>query len=147
MRLRPASPADVTIICELLRQSGLPTQGVAESIDDFLVAEMGGRIVGSIGMERHGSHALLRSAAVASALQGRGVGRTLVTALISMAAAGGIRSMYLLTTTAENYFPAFGFRPVDRSAVPTELMASPEFQGACPASAIVMRKELEAAAV
>lgn len=55
--------------------------------------------------------------------------------------------MYLLTTTAENYFPAFGFRPVDRSAVPTELMASPEFQGACPASAIVMRKELEAAAV
>jgi amino-acid N-acetyltransferase len=48
----------------------------------------------------------------------------------------------LLTTTAERYFPRFGFERVDRKDVPESVRASVEFTSACPSSAIVMRKSL-----
>ena len=48
--------------------------------------------------------------------------------------------MYLLTTTAERYFPRFAFKRITREDVPDSLQASVEFRDACPASAVVMRK-------
>ena len=54
--------------------------------------------------------------------------------------AAGIRDVYLLTTTAEHYFPRLGFACVDRECVPAAVRTSAEFTGACPASAVVMRK-------
>lgn len=50
--------------------------------------------------------------------------------------------MYLLTTTAERYFPSLGFRVTPRDAVPDEIRATGEFKGACPASATVMCRPL-----
>jgi amino-acid N-acetyltransferase len=102
-------------------------------------------IVGSAGIETHGDYALLRSAVVSRALQGRGIGKRLVDAVIADAKRRGISALYLLTTTAGEYFPSFGFERVDRSSVPVELEESAEFQGACPASATVMRKVLASA--
>lgn len=52
------------------------------------------------------------------------------------------RLVFLLTTTAEHYFPRFGFACVSRDSVADAVKASPEFKGACPASAIAMRKSL-----
>ena len=54
----------------------------------------------------------------------------------------GVQDVYLLTTTAEDYFPRFGFRRVDRREVPAEVQASVEFRKACPGSAVAMRKSL-----
>jgi amino-acid N-acetyltransferase len=65
--------------------------------------------------------------------------------VIADAEARGIRALYLLTTTAERYFPSFGFRPITRDAVPAEVRATVEFQSACPASATVMCRECAAA--
>ncbi len=48
----------------------------------------------------------------------------------------------LLTTTAEDWFPRFGFVRIARDAVPAALHASAELRGACPASAAVMQKPL-----
>jgi amino-acid N-acetyltransferase len=50
--------------------------------------------------------------------------------------------VFLLTTTAERFFPRFGFEEIARDEVPASVQASVEFQSACPASAIVMRKRL-----
>jgi N-acetylglutamate synthase-like GNAT family acetyltransferase len=61
--------------------------------------------------------------------------------VIADAEARGIRALYLLTTTAERYFPSFGFRPITRDEVPADIRATAEFQGACPASAAVMCRE------
>jgi amino-acid N-acetyltransferase len=58
--------------------------------------------------------------------------------VISDAEARGIRALYLLTTTAERYFPGFGFREIARDEVPTDVRETAEFQSACPASATVM---------
>ena len=137
-----ASHADLDEISDLLTTNSLPLDGVADSIERFVVAREDGRIVGCIGLEVYGGSALLRSAAVHDEVRGRGIGSMLVNEILADAQEQGVAAVYLLTTTAENYFPAFGFERIDRSEVPLELDASEELKGACPASAIVMRKRL-----
>ena len=51
-------------------------------------------------------------------------------------------ALYLLTTTAERYFPKFRFEPIGRTDVATTVQTSLEFSSACPSSATVMRKSL-----
>ena len=53
-----------------------------------------------------------------------------------------LSAVYLLTTTAERFFPRFGFEQITRADVPATVQESVEFKSACPASAIVMRKHL-----
>ena len=48
--------------------------------------------------------------------------------------------MYLLTTTAEGWFPRFGFERIAREEVSEAVRGSVEFGGACPATAAVMRR-------
>ena len=50
----------------------------------------------------------------------------------------GLRSLYLLTTTAGDYFPRFGFAPVARESAPTAVQGSREFSQACPSTALFM---------
>jgi amino-acid N-acetyltransferase len=141
--LRTAMRSDLESVQRLLTMNKLPLDGVEQFIGEFVVAEAAGRTVGCIGIERYGDYSLLRSAAVLPGLQGRGIGRALVSEIIVRADGAGAKAMFLLTTTAESYFPSFGFSPVERGTLPPELNASAELQGACPASAIVMRKELQ----
>jgi amino-acid N-acetyltransferase len=142
MRIRNATNADLGAVQQLLSASDLPVEGVAENFSDFLVAEDGQSIAGAIGLERHGTVALLRSAVIAAEQRGTGIGRRLVEELLSRAAASGIQHIYLLTTTAEDYFPRFGFKRSTRSNVPDALKQSAEFQGACPETATVMARAL-----
>jgi amino-acid N-acetyltransferase len=93
-------------------------------------------------LELYGGSALLRSAAVEESWRGSGVGRVLVDRALDLARQHRIEDVYLLTTTAEHYFPKFGFACVSRDAVAEGVQSSIEFQTACPASAVVMRKTL-----
>jgi N-acetylglutamate synthase-like GNAT family acetyltransferase len=140
--LRAARPEDLPAIEELLTTSGLPTTGVAESLATFMVAETGAEhgdaLVGVAGLELCCENALLRSVAVAPEWRSRGLGRLLIPRVIAEAEARGIRALYLLTTTAERYFPSFGFTRTSRDAVPADISATVEFRTACPASATVM---------
>jgi amino-acid N-acetyltransferase len=140
--VRQATPGDLPAVERLLTASGLPLDGVREALAGFLVAESGGGLVGVAGLEVCCEHALLRSVAVAPEWRSRGLGRELVTRLIAQAEARGIPALYLLTTTADKYFPGFGFERITRDAVPADVQTTGEFQGACPASATVMRRAL-----
>lgn len=143
--LRAATRADLPAIESLLAASGLPTAGVAEAIDGFLVAESDGpkEIVGVVGVEVCCSkYALLRSTAVDPAWRSTGLGKRLVERAIAQAESRGIRAMYLLTTTAERYFPSFGFVKTTRDAVPDEVKQSAEFREVCPSTATVMSLDL-----
>lgn len=142
--LRPARTDDLGAVSRLLTDAKLPLDGVDTSLADFVVAESDGALVGVAGLERCGQHALLRSVAVADAWRSRGLGRALVQRVIADAESRGIPALYLLTTTAERYFPSFGFREIARDEVPGDVRATAEFRGACPASAIVMMRTLEA---
>jgi amino-acid N-acetyltransferase len=140
--LRPAAPDDLAAIEALLIASQLPLDGVAHALPAFVVAEHEGTLVGVAGLELCCDNALLRSVAVAPEWRSRGLGRELVTRVIANAEARGIHALYLLTTTAERYFPSFGFATVARDVVPADIRATGEFQGACPASATVMARPL-----
>ena len=140
--IRPASIADLARVERLLTDSQLPLAGVKEAFETFVVAESGSEIVGVAGLEVCCDDALLRSVAVRSEWRSRGVGSALVTRAISDAEARGIRALYLLTTTAERYFPSFGFSQIQRAQVPADLQATVEFTTACSDTAIVMTKSL-----
>jgi amino-acid N-acetyltransferase len=142
--LRPARPDDLAAVEHLLTASALPLDGVADALPNFVVAEHGGVIVGVAGLEVCCDNALLRSVAVDPNWRSHGVGRALVTRVISDAEARGIRTLYLLTTTAERYFPSFGFERITRDEVPDDVRATEEFRGACPASATVMARRVAA---
>ena len=142
--IRKARSADLPAIEALLTSSALPTAGVKESLGGFLVAESDKQIVGVVGMERCGGYGLLRSTAVAPEWRGKQVARRLVEQIIARAEAQGVQSLYLLTTTAERYFPSFGFTVTTREKVPEPVRKTGEFQESCPASATVMCLPLSA---
>jgi amino-acid N-acetyltransferase len=141
--LRAATVADLRDIQTLLRDAQLPLDGVAGSLPTFIVAEYEGKLVGAAGLELCGEDALLRSVVVAQEWRSRGLGRELVDRVIAEGNARRLRALYLLTTTAEQFFPAFGFERTTRDGVPDAVRATAEFETACPASATVMRKKLE----
>ena len=142
--IRAASPGDLPRIEGLLIASDRPLAGVREALPTFLVAEAGNDLVGVAGLEVCCDNALLRSVAVRPEFRSKGVGRALVTQLIGTAESRGLRALYLLTTTAEHYFPSFGFRKIERAQVPDDVRATEEFTSACPASATVMARYLSA---
>jgi amino-acid N-acetyltransferase len=127
-------------VLALLDRSKLPSAGVAEALPHFVIAENEGELVGVAGLEVYGESALLRSVAVDESWRGSGVGGTLIERALSVTRERGINDVFLLTTTAEHYFPRFGFACVSRDSVSKAVQESAEFKGACPASAIVMRK-------
>ena len=139
--IRAAAASDLPSIERLLVASALPTAGVRDALGGFLVAEHEGALVGVVGIEACGGYGLLRSTAVDAAWRSRGLGRRLVERAIAEAESRGTRAIYLLTTTAERWFPSFGFAVTTRERVPAEVRATVEFRGACPASAVVMVRE------
>ena len=138
VQIRPAQKTDLQAIEALLSSSELPITGVKEALGGFLVAVSNDRLVGVVGMEYCGKFGLLRSTAVRPEWRGKHVARRLVEQIIAKAESRGIHALYLLTTTAERYFPSFGFQLTTRDGVPAEIKATEEFREACPASAAVM---------
>jgi amino-acid N-acetyltransferase len=146
---RPATPADRPLVEALLQDAALPTAGVAElfAVDaaSFIVADDpsgAGGIVAAAGVEPCGDHALLRSVVVRSDWQRRGLGERLVESAVRAAESRGVHALYLLTLTADHYFPRFGFERIGRDTVPPAVAATEEFTSACPASAVTMCKTL-----
>lgn len=139
--IRRATARDHAALLSLLTDAGLPTEGVPESLEGFVVAEnVDGAIVGAAAVEIYGDQGLLRSVVVAPSLRGTGLGQALTEHVIAGAGNRGITDLYLLTTTAERFFPRFGFRLVTRDMVPEAVQASVEFQGACPSTAAIMHR-------
>jgi amino-acid N-acetyltransferase len=127
---------------DLLSDLTLPTAGLEEWWRHFTVAESDGILVGVAGVERYTDGILLRSVGVRPSWRSSGLGRSLVDGVLRDARREGNRDVYLLTTTAERYFPRLGFAEIGRDAVPASVQASVEFKEACPASAVVMHRSL-----
>jgi amino-acid N-acetyltransferase len=140
VHIRPASRVDVPQICRLLIQSELPTIGVEECVENFVVAQdKNGSLVGVAGLEVYGENGLLRSVAVDLPFRGKGHGRALVDAVLQNGKAKGLRRIYLLTDTAQAYFNGLGFQDVGRELVDEAVKASPEFTECCETAAVMQK--------
>jgi N-acetylglutamate synthase-like GNAT family acetyltransferase len=140
---RPARSEDLEAASELLKAAGLPLDGFAHHLRHAVIATRGERMVGVVELEVYGSAALLRSLVVAPSERGMRLGERLTTEALSLARGRGARDVYLLTETAERFFPRFGFAAQDRGFAPEALRESEEFRTACPASAVMMHVRME----
>jgi len=141
--VRPAVGAERAAVRELVADAGLPLEGLDGVWRTWVAADDAGHVVGTASLERHGDALLLRSVAVHPRCRGDGVGAQLVTA--ALAAATPVGPVALLTETAADWFPRFGFHPVPRGRLHPALHASPELAGVCPSTAVAMTRPVPAA--
>lgn len=140
VRIRPSTGDDDVALRALLHSVGLPIEDVATGRQEYRLAFDGERLAGAVGLEVVGEDGLLRSLAVAPAYRGRGLSRELCRSILAAARARGLRTLYLLTTTAEGLAAREGFERIDRSQVPAGILGLPQFRALCPATAVCMRR-------
>lgn len=130
--VRAAQDADVPSVRALLTSLDLPVAGLDPHLRSFLVVEDAGEVVACAGLETYGSYALLRSVAVHPGYRDRGLAASLVRQLVDHARNENVQAVYLLTTTAEDYFRRLGFGVIPREAVEPVVTQSAEFgPGVC----------------
>ncbi len=137
-----ADRSDVAQIKQLLSVCGLPSEDIDRHLDHFIVGKKDGEFAGVIGVEPLGEAGLLRSLAVAEPYRSIGIAKALYSRLVGYARMKGIKSLYLLTLTAKDYFSKLGFAPIERGPVPEEVSTTLEFQSLCPVTAVCMAKNL-----
>jgi len=142
VKVERSTPSDLAAMEALLAANQLPTAGLKDSIETALVARVGSRTIGCAALEVYASGVLLRSVAVDEAWRGRGIGHQLTSAGLDLARTLGAEAAYLLTTTAGDFFPRFGFARVERADVPVDIKQSIEIMSACPTTALAMRARL-----
>jgi len=136
MEIRAAAFDDLPRVEQLVERVGLPIDGLSDQFPrGYVLATRDGELLGCAGLEVYERVGLLRSVAVFDDSRGRGIGRALVKERLRAADAAQLDAVYLLTTTAGDYFVRLGFASADRTSVPAALSMSPEFARACPASA------------
>ncbi|HEV8362071.1 MAG TPA: arsenic resistance N-acetyltransferase ArsN2 [Gemmatimonadaceae bacterium] len=143
--IRGARAEDLAAVRSLLSAARLPLDGLDEQFGEgYAVAESAGNVIGAEGIETYEDAGLLRSAVVHDSWRGRGIGDALTRDRLDWARSRGLREVYLLTTTAADYFPRHGFSRVDRASAPAAVQRSREFAEACPQTAVAMRLVLHA---
>jgi amino-acid N-acetyltransferase len=134
--------ADLDYVERLLDSNDLPTSDVREKPDSFYVALDGDDYVGIGGLEIYGEDGLLRSVVVEERVRGEGLGTALCDALEREAREQGVDTLYLLTTTAADFFASRGYAEIDRSDPPAAIRDTPEFDDLCPDTATCMKTSL-----
>lgn len=143
IRIRLACPDDLVAVTMLLDSCHLPTEDLtAEILATFCVAESAGQRIGVAGFERMGCDGFLRSLAVLPEARGLGIGERLVSSCENAARAVGVKSLYLLTATADDYLRSLNYVDVARESVPPAVATHPQFHGLCPACAKCLGKTL-----
>jgi len=138
-----ATEEDLEQIKELLLETNLVIEDVYKHIENFIIIRKhNGSILACAGMEIYNEIGFLRSVAVKSNLQGKGIGSLLVESVINKAKEKNIQTLFLLTETAEAFFSKFSFKTINRDKAPESIKNTYEFEVACAETGILMRKEL-----
>jgi amino-acid N-acetyltransferase len=143
LNLEPATEADLDEVEFLLETNDLPTADVRSEDVRLFLARVDGTVVGVGGLEVYESAALLRSLAVVPSTRGQGYGSSLVRALEERAVSLGATEVYLLTTSAGEFFRNCGYEEIDRKEVLQSIQNTVQFATLCPDSARCMRKGVE----
>ena len=128
-------------VVALLEAVGLPSSDLTEpQLEHFLFSGPRDAPTGLVGLELYDGVALLRSLAVAPDAQRSGLGSALLQQAEGYAYARGVRSLYLLTTTAQRFFESRGYRLTSRERCPPEIRSTSEFASLCPVGSALMVK-------
>jgi amino-acid N-acetyltransferase len=125
----------------LLQQHGLPVSDIDDDKLLYLLMD-GDKIIGTAGLEIFEDCALLRSVSVKKEEQGKGYGKVINEQIEKYVKESGINCLYLLTTTAKDFFDKQGYCAIKREESPEVLKQTAEFTSLCPSSAVVMKKRI-----
>jgi amino-acid N-acetyltransferase len=117
-----------TTAVALLQAQELPVSDITdEHLEHFFFVRSDGSLTGLVGLELYGANTLLRSLVVGENARSKGLGSALVEHAEQYAGSKGVRSIYLLTTTAEAFFKRVGYERIDRSRAPSSIERTREF--------------------
>ena len=141
--VRPVRDGERDVMAHALRNASLP----ADDLDApgrllFRFETPNGLLAGFGGLELFGDVGLLRSIVTLPPLRGRGMGRAIVLSLETEAAAHRCDVLYLLTTTAQDFFGKLGYRVSERDNVPAAIRQTTQFATLCPDTAAVLVKRI-----
>jgi len=132
-------------VLDLLNEAELPINDLtSEKMKNFIVARRkDGSIIGVVGVEMYQGSGLLRSLVIQPSYRGKGLGSQLTRKIESYAWQNGIKTLYLLTMTAADFFPKIGYEVTQRDKVPESIAKTEEFKNVCPVSAVCLFKVLD----
>ncbi|NBC25547.1 MAG: GNAT family N-acetyltransferase [Bacteroidetes bacterium] len=131
-------------IGSLLKYCKLPVEDLTGDASVLFLEEWAqGELAGVVGIEVFDDAGLLRSLAVRPSYRGYGLGTRLVHRAEAQAAEIGIRTLWLLTDSAAEFFELLDYERAERSSAPEEIKQSAQFRDLCPESAVLMRKETD----
>jgi amino-acid N-acetyltransferase len=143
LQVREISGGSLRELVGLLVAEGLPTEDVGEAGRRFFAfCDAEGTAIGYGSLERAEGDMMLRSVVTTPTYRGAGYGRVITEWLIGEAARSDAHNLYLLTTTAREFFARLGFEMVERTSVPPAIAISREFSSLCPSTAVTMKRRL-----
>ena len=141
MNIVPASQNSFSAAIALLKKNDLPTEDLDPGKQRFVVEE-GNEVVATVAVEYDYNDALLRSLSVSKEKRNSGIGAEIVKFIEDYVKKQGVRNIYLLTTTAADFFSKKGYKIIDRNTVPEFIKDTSEYSVLCTSSSTVMKKEL-----
>ena len=127
----------------LLAASNLPIDDLDDPTIVLFGCADGERLVGVVGLQTLAGTGLLRSLAVDPSARDRGLGNQLCDRVLREAHDQGFEEVWLLTTSARDYFARRGFEAVAREIAPVSVRSTAQFTSLCPSSAVVMRRSIK----
>jgi N-acetylglutamate synthase-like GNAT family acetyltransferase/SAM-dependent methyltransferase len=143
IKIQTAKATDFDNVKSLLTSSDLPTDDLELNLTNFLLAFSDDQLVGVAGVDVVENIGLLRSVAVDLAYRNHKIAQRLITDLTRMVALQGVKTLYLLTTSADGYFQKLGYERIERTDAPQTIQQTAQFKGLCPSSAVIMSKNIE----
>jgi amino-acid N-acetyltransferase len=140
MEIKPLRQIKIPFAKQILKDSDLPFSDIERGNVLLFNLEESGEIIGIGGFEKYDEMALIRSVAVVNEFQGKGYGSKLISGIESEAKKAGIKTLFLLTTTAKEYFEKKGYNVISQQEVPDIIQSTTEFVSLCPVSAVCMSK-------
>jgi amino-acid N-acetyltransferase len=141
MNIVPASQNSFSAAIALLKKYNLPTEDLDPGKQLFVV-EDGDRVIGTVAVEYDYNNALLRSLSVEEEKRSTGTGKELVDFIEDYVQKQGVQTIYLLTTTAADFFSKRGYEIIDRNNVPDFIKNTSEYSVICASSSTLMKKDL-----
>ena len=133
---------EIDSVKELLHLSGLPVSDLDEAPIHIFGVKENNKLVAAGALEIYGINAVLRSLAVHQTHQNLGYGKQMVRFLENKAIEKGIKNLFLLTSTAADFFKKLAYLPQQRDLCPPDILSSAQFREICPLSASCFSKKL-----
>jgi amino-acid N-acetyltransferase len=139
---RPAIDNEYDYISKFLISNALPVEDLVQSKVKIFAGFLNRQIIATIGIEKYNNYGLLRSFAVDPEYRNQRIGDKLLKFIFEFCKTENINHLYLLTTSAVDYFSKYGFIETSRTEAPDLIKNTREFKTICPMSARFMSKSL-----